>query len=350
MIDEAPVYQGEAKEEVVFVKAKKTEKKAVEEPIEEEKEVKTKKTTTASTNKQTGNNEEDLFGLDILHERQNNGQLTNKLTNMYKAFATMAADVTSTTAKRATQSFGDGSIVIKVESWLTNLINGTGEWSSSSTKYKVISDSESQISYELENINVLAAACLTNAELYDVNNGGSMEIRLRITPNEEKVSTQHKKQFEDTIQTLQKAHSTLTKGEYIDISLEKCHNLGEWQYVAEANNQIKITIDVPANLKKADRKFFVIRNYDGECTVLDDLDDDNTTLTFETDRFSDYLIVYDDNYSEAVANVAVGTVVVPETVETVENAYNVQNALYLITIIILLIIFAIIVDSRRKSN
>nr|WP_297764510.1 hypothetical protein [uncultured Butyrivibrio sp.] len=350
VIDEAPVYQGEAKEEVVFVKAKKTEKKAVEEPIEEEKEVKTKKTTTASTNKQTGNNEEDLFGFDILHERQNNGQLTNKLTNMYKTFATMAADVANPTAKRATQTFGDGSIVIKVESWLTNLINGTGEWSTSSTKYKVISDSESQISYELENINVLAAACLTNAELYSVNNGGQMEIRLRITPNEEKVSTEHKQQFDETIKTLQEAHSTLTKGEYIDISLEKRFNAGEWQYVPEANNQIKITIDVPSNLKKADRKFFVIRNHDGECTVLDDLDDDNTTLTFETDRFSDYLIVYDDNYSEAVANVAVGTVVVPETVETVENAYNVQNVLYLITIMILLIIFAIIVDSRRKSN
>jgi hypothetical protein len=167
---------------------------------------------------------------------------------------------------------------------------------------------ENQMSYTLENADTLASSVLTISELGYVNGGDTMEIRLRITPKENKISERSNKQFEAAIEKEKETMSGLTKGEYIDISLEKRHNSGQWQYVPNTKGMIRMAIDVPDKYRESGREFFIMRNHNGECTLLKDLDNSEDTITIETDRFSDYLIMYDDNLAEEKAEVVTGVV------------------------------------------
>jgi len=65
--------------------------------------------------------------------------------------------------------------------------------------------------------------------------------------------------------------------------------------VTELSNRISITVDVPEDVKKAGRKFSIIRIHDGVADVLTDTDDSDDTITFETDKFSTYAIAYEND-------------------------------------------------------
>ena len=224
-------------------------------------------------------------------------------------------------------------------------------WTDSSARNKNLAANESQVSYTLENADRLAASVLTASELNYVNNGDTMEIRLRINPNEEKVSQEHKNQFDDAMVAVQDSFVGLTKGEYLDISLEKRRNNGAWQYIPETEDAVRIAIDVPANLVQSGRTFFIIRNHDGECTILRDLDDNDETLTIETDRFSDYLVIYDDNFAESAKNAASGTLYgsAAGTTPTYNNG-NTNVVMYVATFLAILFMVIVVISMRRRDE
>lgn len=66
---------------------------------------------------------------------------------------------------------------------------------------------------------------------------------------------------------------------------------------------MRIEIQVPEDCKNTDasvkREFAVIRVHNGETTVLKDLDDNDDTITIETDCFSTYAIAYKDSAAAA---------------------------------------------------
>lgn len=64
--------------------------------------------------------------------------------------------------------------------------------------------------------------------------------------------------------------------------------------VSELHEKVKITVSIPKELQKAGRKFSIIREHDGKYDVLDDMDSDDRTVTFESDKFSDFYLVYND--------------------------------------------------------
>lgn len=86
-------------------------------------------------------------------------------------------------------------------------------------------------------------------------------------------------------------------GQYLDITLKKAVGTAETQ-LTETDKKIKLTIDIPGNLKNTDtektRTYSVIRVHNGAAAVLNDLDASADTVTIETDRFSTYAIVYKD--------------------------------------------------------
>lgn len=53
-------------------------------------------------------------------------------------------------------------------------------------------------------------------------------------------------------------------------------------------------VAIPENLKKAGRKFYVLRYHDGKVDKLAVSEDG----TFKTDKFSSYMLVYEDTKSE----------------------------------------------------
>lgn len=68
-----------------------------------------------------------------------------------------------------------------------------------------------------------------------------------------------------------------------------------------------MTFNIPEELRSDNRVFAVIRVHNGETAVLPDIDDDECTVTIQTDRFSTYALVYRDpaeepNNSQADSN------------------------------------------------
>ncbi len=272
---------------------------------------------------------------------------TDVLAMLEKTVNQIASSITET----AKATFGNGAILINVQSWLANTESGEGMWTDSSARNKNLAANQSQVSYTLENADRLAASVLTTSELNYVNNGDTMEIRLRINPNEDKVSKEHKNQFDDAMVAIQDSFVGLTKGEYLDISLEKRRNNGAWQYIPETEDAVRIAIDVPANLVQSGRTFFIIRNHDGECTILRDLDDNDETLTIETDRFSDYLVIYDDNFAESAKNAASGTLYgsAAGTTPTYNNG-NTNVVMYVVTFLAILFMVIVVISMRRRDE
>ena len=60
--------------------------------------------------------------------------------------------------------------------------------------------------------------------------------------------------------------------------------------ISETNEKLTFKVAIPENLKKDGRKFFVLRLHDGKIDKLPV----NENGTFETDKFSSYMLVYED--------------------------------------------------------
>ena len=88
-------------------------------------------------------------------------------------------------------------------------------------------------------------------------------------------------------------------GSYLDINLWKQVEGSTASKVTEtANGKVKIAFTIPTGLQKSGRIYKLIRLHDSEAAVLDTTVDANYALTFETDRFSTYALVYADAASE----------------------------------------------------
>ena len=88
-------------------------------------------------------------------------------------------------------------------------------------------------------------------------------------------------------------------GMYLDVSLFKKVGDAEAQALTQLNKKITITMKVPTELlpesEAQGRVYYVVRTHNGAVDLLDTTFDAKAgTITFETDRFSDYAIVYSD--------------------------------------------------------
>ncbi|WP_249028938.1 autotransporter outer membrane beta-barrel domain-containing protein [Tannockella kyphosi] len=73
--------------------------------------------------------------------------------------------------------------------------------------------------------------------------------------------------------------------------------------VTSLTTPITITISIPEEYQSMDATFFILRNHNGVITLLEDEDNDPTTITFTTDCFSEYTlncITADDSISDIV--------------------------------------------------
>ncbi len=128
-----------------------------------------------------------------------------------------------------------------------------------------------------------------------------------------------------------------TFGMFLDISIIK--TIGTQQSeVHDLNQPITLTFDIPEELRGLG-KYFVVRVHNGEYVVLEDEDDDPNTVTFTTDQFSTYALVYD----EAAAG----------TSSVVFNAADKKDNLIIIVFIILAIIsvgiVVVVLKTKRKE-
>ena len=143
---------------------------------------------------------------------------------------------------------------------------------------------------------LVANGDLTAEELSQVGDGASIRVLLNVTVASTTITEESKAQIE-------KAAEDYVIGQYIDISLFKqtiCNGQAEGLIrLTGTYEEMEISLVVPENLPNRDnsvtRTFWIIRNHDGKVEFLPATYDAQTnTLTFKTDKFSDYAIVYKD--------------------------------------------------------
>ena len=135
---------------------------------------------------------------------------------------------------------------------------------------------------------------ITADELAQIANGASVDIVL--TMKEANV-------LDEVKAAMAQAAKDYTIGQYLDISLFKYMTVSGSQQAGVAlhttRDALTISVVVPDALINTNsaviRTYYIVRNHEGTITVLDAaFDAASKTLTFKTDRFSDYAIAYKD--------------------------------------------------------
>ena len=126
---------------------------------------------------------------------------------------------------------------------------------------------------------------ITANELSEVAEGKKIEIVLEVK----------EAQANELIETSTKGYKV---GKYLDITLYKSVN-GTNESIHELSKVMKVTIKVPEELinkdSKTKREYYIARSHNGKVDILETKYDEKTnSLTFETDKFSDYAIIYKD--------------------------------------------------------
>ena len=126
---------------------------------------------------------------------------------------------------------------------------------------------------------------ITANELSEVAEGKKVEIVLEVK----------EAQANELIETNTKGYKV---GKYLDITLYKNID-GTNESIHELTKAMKVTIKVPEELinkdSKTKREYFIARSHNGKVDILETSYNEKTnSLTFETDKFSDYAILYKD--------------------------------------------------------
>ena len=126
---------------------------------------------------------------------------------------------------------------------------------------------------------------ITANELSEVAEGKKIEIVLEVK----------EAQTNELIETNTKGYKV---GKYLNITLNKIVN-GTSESIHELSKVMKVTIKVPEELinkdSKTKREYYIARSHNGKVDILETIYNEKTnSLTFETDKFSDYAILYKD--------------------------------------------------------
>nr|MCR5083213.1 hypothetical protein [Parasporobacterium sp.] len=183
----------------------------------------------------------------------------------------------------------------------------------------------------------LAKSIMTTEEYQSVENGECMLVYLDITDIGETVSADDK----ELLEAVAKVQENDTKvGMYLDLSLFKQVGTNTPSKITDLNgNKIKVTIDVPDEFKPTDgtqRTYFIVRIHDGVTEIL--AQSTSTSISFETDRFSTYALLY----SDAIQAEPTQSSVTPADVSTVASPDTGDHAPIAQTIVVLFIAISLL--------
>ena len=137
----------------------------------------------------------------------------------------------------------------------------------------------------------LADAVLNEEENEALESGANVEIILT-------VEVQGVVDPADKAAVEMAAANKYVAGLYLELNLEIYVNNELARTVKLSEEPIRITVDIPEELRAEGREYVVFRLHDGAVDILKDLDSNPNTITFETDRFSTYVIGYTTEETE----------------------------------------------------
>lgn len=188
---------------------------------------------------------------------------------------------------------------------------------------------------------------ITANELSEVAEGKKIEIVLEVK----------EAQTNELIETNTKGYKV---GKYLNITLNKIVN-GTNESIHELTKVMKVTIKVPEELinkdSKTKREYYIARSHNGKVDILETIYNEKTNkLTFETDKFSDYAILYKDTKEkEAVTPTVKVETTNKETVKSeskkeVKKVKTGDNANIIGLMMLLVSSMFVMVFVRKKEN
>ena len=179
---------------------------------------------------------------------------------------------------------------------------------------------------------------ITANELSEVAEGKKIEIVLEVK----------EAQTNELIETNTKGYKV---GKYLDITLYKSVN-GTNESIHELSKVMKVTIKVPEELinkdSKTKREYYIARSHNGKVDILETIYDEKTnSLTFETDKFSDYAIIYKDKKE---LKTTVTTSINKSNTKQTTKAKTGDNANIIGLMMLLVSSMFVIVFLRKKEN
>ena len=138
-------------------------------------------------------------------------------------------------------------------------------------------------------------ACLNDKEIKKVNKGENVEIRFSVKVVKQEVITEDEKaKIVEAYQQFAEVISGFEIADTYDIVIERRMGDSDWEEIHELNTEIELVVDIPEEIRKDGRTYYLMRNHEGVCTLLEDIDTDAYTITVLTGHFSTYVISYTD--------------------------------------------------------
>ena len=184
---------------------------------------------------------------------------------------------------------------------------------------------------------------ITANELSEVAEGKKIEIVLEVK----------EAQTNELIETNTKGYKV---GKYLDITLYKNID-GTNKSIHELTKVMKVTIKVPEELinkdSKTKREYYIARSHNGKVDILETKYNEKTnSLTFETDKFSDYAILYKDTKEKEAVTPTVTNkeTVKSESKKEVKKVKTGDNANIIGLMMLLVSSVFVMVFVRKKEN
>ena len=187
-------------------------------------------------------------------------------------------------------------------------------------------------------VDALMETVLTEAELKLVKNGVDVDIYMTV------VGKKAEELGEDKA-ILEKTMAKDDKAVYLDLKLfKKIGNNDPTAITEVSGGKIKVSVVVPDTIKKFADKAKVVRVHGTEVTELKTTYDAATNkLSFETDKFSTYAIVYNDASSETGTTPTPGTGTTPAPIAG-------DSAMIGVYMVVVVLAAAVVVMRKKAAN
>ncbi|SCZ79109.1 InlB B-repeat-containing protein [Pseudobutyrivibrio xylanivorans] len=211
-------------------------------------------------------------------------ELFNPETMQVYDTSTSSEPVTVEPNKPVTLKYGSGAIEVA----MANTSQGGGAYGTGA------------LSAGLADAQAAVEAILSDELLAMVENGSKVKIKVQTTAlSEDSITDDEKDIIAAEFKNLKATMPNLKQAESIDISLLVKFDHDNWDAITTTRKPIEITVGISDEDKGKSEKFYILRVHEGETTLLEDLDEDDETITIGSDRFSTYTILYEDNAAKA---------------------------------------------------
>ncbi|MDC7280223.1 hypothetical protein NXH64_12035 [Butyrivibrio fibrisolvens] len=198
--------------------------------------------------------------------------------------STSSEPVTVESNKPVTLKYGSGAIEVA----MANTSQGGGAYGTGA------------LNAGLADAKAAVEAILSDELLAMVENGSKVKIKVQTTAlSEDSITDDEKDIIAAEFRNLKATMPNLKQAESIDISLLVKFDHDNWDAITTTRKPIEITVGISDEDKGKSEKFYILRVHEGETTLLEDLDEDDETITIGSDRFSTYTILYEDNAAKA---------------------------------------------------